>query len=100
MIRGFYINRRAIMRRVLKELVIIIFAIIAGIYLLNPTAGFLELLPDNLPLVGNLDEAGAVAILVNTFGYYGFDVTKLYGRKKSVKKVRRIVRTIDGDEVE
>ena len=33
------------------------------IYLLNPTAGLLELIPDNLPLVGNLDE-GAAALLV------------------------------------
>ena len=87
------------MRRALKELVIIIVAIVATIYLLNPTAGFLELLPDNLPLVGNLDEAGAMVILVNTFGYYGVDMTKLYGRKKSVRKVRRIVRTINEDEV-
>jgi uncharacterized membrane protein YkvA (DUF1232 family) len=33
------------------------------IYLLNPTFGLLELIPDNIPLVGNLDE-GAAAILV------------------------------------
>jgi hypothetical protein len=31
------------------------------LYLLNPTWGFFELLPDNLPIVGNLDEAAAVA---------------------------------------
>jgi len=36
---------------------------IALIYLLNPTAGFLELVPDNLPILGNIDE-GAAAILV------------------------------------
>ena len=29
------------------------------LYLLNPTAGLIELIPDNLPLVGNLDEAAA-----------------------------------------
>ena len=34
-------------------------AILGAIYLLNPTAGILELLPDNLPIVGNLDEAAA-----------------------------------------
>ena len=33
------------------------------IYILNPTAGLIELLPDNLPVLGNLDEAGA-ALLV------------------------------------
>jgi len=38
-------------------------AIIGFIYLLNPTFGILELIPDNMPLVGNLDE-GAAAILV------------------------------------
>ena len=29
------------------------------VYLLNPTAGVIELIPDNFPLVGNLDEAAA-----------------------------------------
>lgn len=37
--------------------------IVGLLYLLNPTMGFLELIPDNLPVVGNLDE-GAAAILV------------------------------------
>ena len=34
------------------------------IYLVNPTAGILEFIPDNLPLIGNLDEAGATALLI------------------------------------
>lgn len=34
------------------------------VYLLNPTAGFFELLPDNLPLVGNIDEGAAGALLI------------------------------------
>lgn len=38
--------------------------LLGGAYVLNPTAGFLELIPDNLPGVGNLDEAGAAALLV------------------------------------
>ena len=33
------------------------------VYLLNPTLGFFELIPDNLPIIGNLDE-GAAALLV------------------------------------
>ena len=88
------------MGRALKEFVIIIVAVIATIYLLNPTAGIIELLPDNLPIIGNLDEAGAVAVLVNTLGYYGIDMSRLYGRKKPVKKVRRIVTTVDGEVIE
>lgn len=42
---------------------IYLLSIIGIIYLLNPTAGLLELIPDNLPVVGNLDE-GAAALLV------------------------------------
>ena len=89
------------MGRALKEVVIIIVAVIATLYLLNPTAGILELLPDNLPVVGNLDEAGAVTILISTLGYYGIDMSKLYGRKKKpTRKVRRITTTVDGEEIE
>lgn len=29
------------------------------IYILNPTAGIIELIPDNIPIIGNLDEGGA-----------------------------------------
>ena len=38
--------------------------VIGGIYILNPTAGFLELIPDMVPLAGNLDEAGATALIL------------------------------------
>ncbi|MDX9865409.1 MAG: DUF1232 domain-containing protein [Anaerolineaceae bacterium] len=38
-------------------------ALLGLIYVLNPTIGIFELLPDNLPIVGNLDE-GAAYILV------------------------------------
>jgi hypothetical protein len=36
---------------------------ISGVYLFNPGAGILELIPDNLPVAGNLDEAGAAFLL-------------------------------------
>lgn len=38
-------------------------AVLGLIYILNPGAGFFELLPDNLPGIGNLDE-GVAAVLV------------------------------------
>lgn len=38
-------------------------ALLGAIYMLNPTAGVLELLPDNLPFVGNIDEGIAFALL-------------------------------------
>jgi len=38
---------------------------LAGLYLLNPSAGLFELLPDALPVVGNLDEAAMTALLLH-----------------------------------
>ena len=43
---------------------VFLLAIIGVIYLLNPTAGILEFLPDNLPFVGNLDETVAVMLVL------------------------------------
>lgn len=37
---------------------------VGAVYLLNPTAGMLELIPDVVPGFGNLDEAGAAALLI------------------------------------
>lgn len=67
------------MVRLFKEMAIIGLAVIAGIYLANPTSGFFELIPDVVPFVGNLDETAAVLILMNTLRYYGIDLTNLWG---------------------
>lgn len=34
------------------------------LYLLNPGLGVFELIPDNIPGIGNLDEGAAVALLI------------------------------------
>jgi uncharacterized membrane protein YkvA (DUF1232 family) len=39
-------------------------AVIGVVYILNPTFGLLELLPDNLPIIGNLDESVAVMLIL------------------------------------
>jgi len=44
-------------------------------YILNPTAGVIEVIPDNLPFVGNLDEGVAFTML-----WYGL-VEFFEGRK-------------------
>lgn len=41
------------------------------LYLLNPTAGFLEFIPDNIPIIGNLDEAAAVTGLLMALSNLG-----------------------------
>ncbi len=39
-------------------------AIFGLIYLLNPTFGVFEFIPDNLPIIGNLDESVAVMLVL------------------------------------
>ena len=45
-------------------------AFLGFIYILNPTAGIFEIIPDNLPIVGNLDEG--VAFLLIWYGLMEF----------------------------
>ena len=45
-------------------------ALIGFIYMLNPTAGFIEVIPDNIPIIGNLDEG--VAFLLVWYGLLEF----------------------------
>ena len=55
------------------------------VYLLNPTMGVFELIPDNLPIIGNLDEAAAVALLISCLAYFGVDLGGLFGRKEKTE---------------
>lgn len=38
-------------------------ALLGALYILNPTLGVLEFIPDNLPIIGNLDEGVAFTLL-------------------------------------
>lgn len=58
----------------MKKIGVFLVGLLALIYLLNPTAGIFELIPDNLPIIGNLDEAGAVALLLMCLRYFGYDL--------------------------
>jgi len=64
----------------MKKIVVFGLGVLAGLYILNPTAGVFELIPDNIPLVGNLDEAAAVALLLMCLRYFGFDLTDIFRR--------------------
>lgn len=65
----------------MKSLFVLFTALVSILYLLNPTAGFIELIPDNVPIIGNLDEAAAVALLLSALRYFGFDLSRFFGRK-------------------
>jgi 4-hydroxybenzoate polyprenyltransferase len=70
----------------MKRIVVFCAGILATIYILNPTAGLFEILPDNLPLVGNLDEAAAVALLLMCLSYFGIDLPNIFKRYKDDEK--------------
>lgn len=70
------------MPRFLKNVLMAAAGVIAAIYLINPTAGILELIPDNLPMVGNLDEAAATALILAVLRYFGWDITQVFQRRK------------------
>ncbi|GMV90802.1 MAG: hypothetical protein AMXMBFR82_05800 [Candidatus Hydrogenedentota bacterium] len=53
--------------------------LVSTFWLLNFTFGVVEL-PDNMPFVGNLDEAAAAAVLFSCLRYLGFDVLP-FGRR-------------------
>ena len=60
--------------------------IISLFYLLNIGAGFIELIPDNIPFVGNLDEAGATALLLMCLRYFGPDITNVFKKVNKSEK--------------
>ena len=73
----------------MKGFIVFCLGLISTIYLLNIGAGFIELIPDNIPLVGNLDEAGAAALLIMCLSYFGIDLANIFKKKpdKNINKV-------------
>jgi uncharacterized membrane protein YkvA (DUF1232 family) len=75
-----------------KSIVMAVLGILSAVYIVNPTAGFIELIPDNIPGIGNLDEAAAVALLISALAYFGFDITKLFGGGKKTGSTEKSVK--------
>ncbi|MCB1147452.1 MAG: DUF1232 domain-containing protein [Leptospiraceae bacterium] len=67
----------------IKNILVGAWAIVCAIYLVNPGAGVIELIPDNVPFVGNLDEAAATAFLIYALRYFGANI--LEGRPKKTQ---------------
>lgn len=62
----------------LKDITVLFLGVISALYLLNIGVGFIELIPDNVPFVGNLDEAAAAALLINCLAYFGLDLRRFF----------------------
>jgi uncharacterized membrane protein YkvA (DUF1232 family) len=53
----------------MKNILVLISSALSVLYLLNPGLGVFELIPDNLPLIGNIDEGLAAYILYSAIEY-------------------------------
>ncbi len=63
-----------------KKLLVALAGFVSLVYIINPTAGLIELIPDAFPIVGNLDEAAAVTLLLAALRYFGVDMTSWFNR--------------------
>jgi len=68
----------------MKPLLVTFAGLLAFFYLLNPTFGVFEFIPDNIPLLGNLDEATATMVLLGALRYHGWDFTRMFTRYRPV----------------
>jgi uncharacterized membrane protein YkvA (DUF1232 family) len=66
--------------RTFKDIAVLGVGLAAAVYLVYPSLGIFELIPDALPVVGNIDEATATVLLVSAFRYFGLDLASLFKR--------------------
>ncbi|GAB4458037.1 MAG: hypothetical protein Kow00120_26750 [Anaerolineae bacterium] len=71
-------SKKGSSRPLSQHILVLLVGAIAAIYLLNPL-GPIDLMPDVIPIVGNLDEATATALLLNVLRFYGIDLLRLFG---------------------
>jgi hypothetical protein len=71
-----------------KRLAAIAGLIFATLYLLNFTMGIWEI-PDNLPIIGNLDEVAAAIWLMASLKHFGIDVTDFLMTEKTIRMTKR-----------
>ncbi len=69
-----------------KDYLVATVGIVGCIYLLNFGFGFVEFLPDNLPIVGNMDEAAALFLIYSTVEYFGINIKSIFSRNDTFEK--------------
>ena len=70
----------------MKKPLVFCLGLLSVLYILNPTAGLFEIIPDNLPFIGNLDEAAAVALLLMCLKYFGIYLPNIFRRGEKAEK--------------
>ena len=63
-----------------KDFLVLLVIIICSLYLINPTMGLFELIPDNIPVIGNLDEGVATTLLLSGLSYFGYNFMDIFKR--------------------
>lgn len=74
----------------IKGLIVFCIMLVSIFYLANIGVGFIEVIPDNIPFIGNLDEAGATALLLMCLRYFGIDLTKIFEKPNKGKNIIEI----------
>lgn len=69
------------MKAHIKSIIVLLSGIFSLMYLLNLGVGFIELIPDNFPIIGNLDEATATVLLLNCLRYFGINWFDIFEKK-------------------
>jgi hypothetical protein len=59
--------------KILKTIFILISGLLSAVYLANIGVGIVEIIPDNIPGAGNLDEFIASLILLKSLAHFGLD---------------------------
>lgn len=74
----------------MKAIFVVLLGAFCAFYLLNPTMGWIEIIPDGFPIVGNLDEATATALLLACARYFGFDIAGFLGSRSTSARSRNL----------
>ena len=61
---------------------VLLSGLLSAMYLLNIGSGFIELIPDNIPIIGNLDEATATVLPLNCFRYFRINWFDIFDKKE------------------
>ncbi|MCI5050916.1 MAG: DUF1232 domain-containing protein [Candidatus Pacebacteria bacterium] len=64
-----------------KDFVMAGLGIISLLYIFNITFGVVEFLPDNLPFVGNIDEALITTLLIAVLNYFNIPISDWFKRR-------------------
>ena len=63
-----------------KDYFIAFLGVVGILYTLNFGFGVVEVLPDNIPIVGNIDEAMALFLVYSSAEYFGINIKSLFKR--------------------